>query len=1049
PVTGVTDQESYFVKALYDVLLEFDKTEEFGDLNSNTIEEDLVIYEHAPDPVIEGLTFAVKIEFPRWDDENVEWDDLISIQANIKSITVTIFELPDNYQMEAIISNKKEVILTGSKDIGGSVTPIDGIDLLMDTVNDFIYDTSEGLLQLYIEKVEKIHEIVAKVSATLHENRNLCDDYFRFHALKIEEIILCADIELEASADIDLVEATMYKNIADFLSPQVTFYTLEEMRTKCEDFPQYTISEIRKSKHTFIIDRKLEEDLNVDDTISVIGAGEDDDQYTVKCIRANRENPDFTDIEIVEDIPTNDFGEGAFLIRGTIDENACLTVDKIFEGPLLKHGFIDDEELELAKRRKVIHVSDLIRIIMDIEGVIAVKSIQIANRPQDNVDGIESKSVKWCLELAMEHNYVPRLNIDDSKVTYFKDQLPFLADREEVQTLIDEMEAADRPQKIRYPVMDIPIPAGEFKEIEQYTSVQEEFPLFFGIGVEGIPGLSSLEGAERQQRLSEVYQLKEYLLFFDQLLANYLSQLAHVKELFSMNGERDEFGQYLIDRTYFTQPLFDIIPNSDPLYVDKGGHTVALQQLTEDKALYEKRRNKFLDHLLGRFAETFADYAMLSYKMSGKKAAADLIEDKLRFLDKYPELSSRRGLGMNYFDPCEIWHSDNVSGLEKRVSLLSGIQERLAGELRFSDNFVIVAPATSGDPYQLQINNDAAVTLFVADMLETEDDARLAAEKIIVNGVTKDNYLIIDTDSGFAVILSCAENILAVSDRSDFASDAPGGDADLMIDEMIALMEREFYNNPLSNRNNLTCPLLNFFDVEVSADMSPVAPDPPTYTIAFTLYREAFDFNPGGELLTGSVTEDAEAGDSEPEVLGKANDRIYDVLWNVINNGSARGHYVFDPPEAPFSSPYHFLVTDRFGDEIARSVEADFNDRIADEAANLVSGVVTVSGSTDNDGDYTVTSASASGPFVTLQVSPSPTPPVFDGQLSWTENFSITAVDRTNRTFEVAQDITAVRRKGDTIRVESSDSNDGTYTILKLETDGSSTTIYVKEVIPA
>ena len=1041
-IPGVTQQDSYYAKTLFNVLLEFDDTEKFGDLNSNTIEDDLVIYEHTPDPEIEGLAFSIKIEFPRWDDENVDWEDPISIQANIATVKVKIYELPDNFEMKAVVTNKKEVVLNGTKDIGGTVSTIDGLEELMTAIHNFIYSSTNGLLQLYLQKVKKIHEIVDGVRATLHANRNLCDDFYRYHALKIEEILVCSDIELDPAADIDKVEANIYKAISGFLSPQVNFYTLDEMLTKCEDVPHYELHEIRKSKNTFIVNCKPEENFNKDDTVTVIDSGKNDNEYTVRCVRENRENPGYTDIEVEEDITTNTFDEGAYLIHGTIDESACLTIDRIFEGPKLKHGFIDEEELESTKRKKVIHVSDLIQIIMDVDGVVAVKSIQIANRPQDNNANIEIKSVKWCLELAMEQNYVPRLNIDDSKLTYYKDLLPFFADRSNVQTLIDQLDEKDRPQKIRYPVMDIPIPQGAFRDIEKYTSVQEEFPLFYGIGQEGAPGLSSLEGAERIARTTEIYQLKEFLLFFDQLLANYLSQLAHVKDLFSMNGERNGFGQYLIDRTYFTQPLFDIVPNADPLYVNKSGHAVALQQLTEDQKLYEKRRNKFLDHLLGRFAESFSDYAMLSFKMSGNKAASELIEDKLKFLNDYPESSSGRGTGLNYYDPCENWHVENVSGLEKRVSLLSGIEEKPLEDLRFSDNFVFV----SGDPYCLQIRNDSSVVLFVAVDLVSENDALAAAEKIIVNGVSRHNYNLVEEEGGtFSIILTCNDTNLASSERSDFSEIA----ANQTIDAMMDILEREFYTNPESNRKNLACPLLNYFRVEVIPDMTPVAPDPPTFTISYSLYSEAFDFGSGEVLLTGSITKDAAVGDTEAQVIEKGNNQIYDVLWDVINSGMERGHYQFIPALSPFTSPYYFTITNRYGEEIARSTASDFNQSIEDEATNLTSGVVTISGSTGNDGDYTVSSANNEGPFVTLIINPVPSSPIFDGKLSWTETFAIAGIDRIKRSIEINHDVSEVLKKGDTITIQSSESNDGDYTLLNIEISGSSSILFVKEFLPA
>ncbi|MCC5362049.1 hypothetical protein, partial [Staphylococcus aureus] len=38
-----------------------------------------------------------------------------------------------------------------------------------------------------------------------------------------------------------------------------------------------------------------------------------------------------------------------------------LTTDELFDGPVLQHGFIDDQELEAFGRRTEIHVSDIIR----------------------------------------------------------------------------------------------------------------------------------------------------------------------------------------------------------------------------------------------------------------------------------------------------------------------------------------------------------------------------------------------------------------------------------------------------------------------------------------------------------------------------------------------------------------------------------------------------------------------------------------------------------------------------------------------------------------
>ena len=534
----------------------------------------------------------------------------------------------------------------------------------------------------------KILEVIEAVKARLHANRNLCDDFFRLHALRIEEILTCADIELEANADVETVEAAIFLAISNFLSPKVYFYTLDEMRNKCRNAPQYPIAKITQNRRRFTISQPLLEDLNPNDTITV-EAGPASGEYTLKCITPNEDQSDYTDLDVVEDIPSDLLEADAFLFKGVVEADRCLTVDQIFEGPKLIHGFIDDEELIKADRMKVIRVSDLIRIIMDVEGVIAVKNIQIANRPQDNDAGIPSKSVKWCLELAYDQNYVPRLNTSDSVFTYFKGQLPFIAKSAEVAERLAALEASERPQRIHYPDLDIPVPPGEYKDLQAYFSIQEDFPLAYGVGSAGLPGLSSMPEDVRKLRSRLIRQHKGFLLFFDQFLANYLAQLGHVKDLFSMNAAKNQFGEYLINHTYFSQSLINVVPNAAaplPLYIDEGGHPTALEQMMESEAVFAKRKNKFLDHLLGRFAESFSNYTLLANKISGKKAPLELIEDKLNFLANYPRLSAARGKGMNYKDPCKIWHVDNVSGLEIRASLLSGIAEKSADLLVFSPN---------------------------------------------------------------------------------------------------------------------------------------------------------------------------------------------------------------------------------------------------------------------------------------------------------------------------------------------------------------------------
>jgi hypothetical protein len=679
---------------------------------------------------------------------------------------------------------------------------------------------------------------------------------------------------------------------------------------------------------------------------------------------------------------------------------------------------------------------------MDVEGVMAVKDIQIANDPQDNEFDIESQSVRWCLELAFDHNYVPRLNTKDSKLTYHKDDLPFHANDAEVETLIKELKTGEREQKIRYPKQDLPVPIGQYRDIADYTSLQEDFPLAYGVGSEGIPGLEELSPGEQEQRKIQVSQLKGYLLLFDQFLANYLSQVANAKYLFTME---DQIGDIHINKTYYTQSLTDVIPNGEPLYHDLSDHKETLQQITEDTQLFERRRNKFLDHLLGRFAETFADYAMLSTKISGPKAPRELIDDKLNFLGQYPALSSGRGMAVNYHDECKIWHIDNVAGLDKRVELLLGMEPKEPEKLVFREPLIISNP--SDTVHRVIIEDGSSIVLMHADRdFESDGEARAHMEQIITSGVFKQNYEILPTEGGgFHFVLSCDGQLLGISEKQDYTSDAPGGDADTVIDQLVALFKAELYENPEANRKNLTCPLENYIDYEITVDMSPLPDDPPTYTVSYTLYKKAFEFTTEYELLTGSVTRKTETDDSEAEVLQKAEAALHDILWDLVNHGVHRQTYRFEPDSAPYSS-YSFLIRNARGEDIAQSVDTDFNQALADKISALSPATLQVKGSTANDGDYNIVNASTDGPEVTIEVDSTPPSPVFDGFLMMGDSYDIAFIEKSTRNI-ILTDLDPEIYEGDTIELTGTENNDGFFTVRTIRRSKDKIYLKVGEVI--
>lgn len=108
------------------------------------------------------------------------------------------------------------------------------------------------------------------------------------------------------------------------------------------------------------------------------------------------------------------------------------------------------------------------------------------------------------------------------------------------------------------------------------------------------------------------------------------------------------------------------------------GYAVYLQQIVEDKQLYLERRQAFLDHLLARFAESFTDFALLSFdSFQEQELKQQEINKKSKFLSAYDKLGRDRGKAYDYKK--NGWNNNNISGYEQRVQLYAGI-DNCAGQ---------------------------------------------------------------------------------------------------------------------------------------------------------------------------------------------------------------------------------------------------------------------------------------------------------------------------------------------------------------------------------
>jgi hypothetical protein len=346
------------------------------------------------------------------------------------------------------------------------------------------------------------------------------------------------------------------------------------------------------------------------------------------------------------------------------------TTDRIFEGPLLNNGFIDDDDLLELKRSDIVYTSDLIRIILSLnddfnygnsafanpgKGIIAVEDLTITNYINNQPI---TAGVRNCLQLTSTDIYKARLSIDKSVITVIRDTDELSFNILDVENAFNLLKTAALPPPSTPTAYDIAIPQGIDLDVEDYYSIQNDFPLVYGIGKAGLAASST------NQRKAQAKQLKGFLLFSEQLLADYLSQLAHVKDLFSINAG--------VNQTYFYQ-LLTMVPDVTPLLTGTYPASIpALLSELEQSPTAISRRNNFLDHLLARFGEDFSDFALLMYSKYGNAATAELITDKSAFLVNYADISYNRSRSFDYTDPA-AWGSPNVPWLKRRICGLLGI----------------------------------------------------------------------------------------------------------------------------------------------------------------------------------------------------------------------------------------------------------------------------------------------------------------------------------------------------------------------------------------
>ncbi|MEM6804119.1 MAG: hypothetical protein AAF696_22130 [Bacteroidota bacterium] len=411
------------------------------------------------------------------------------------------------------------------------------------------------------------------------------------------------------------------------------------------------------------------------------------------------------------------------------------SLEELLQGPLFPTGLIEDDDLIKSDQLSVIYTSDLVRLIMDLPGVLGVNFLNLSSFIE-NVKVAES--VESCLTINGKDYYVPRFEALRSTILFKRQNRLLEPNTAGAIHVYEERKLAQFQQEV-FSLPDENLASGTDLSIENYRSIQYDFPQFYFLGNQELPKSSPLN------ELGKNKQLKGYLSFFDQILADHKISVANLAETFSLNKTENQ-----ITPTYNLQTessLEEILPNNYSKEFD-----LRLRVLRE----FFQERNKVLNHLGARYAKDLIPYERTNRGIFGAVSEERILRDKELFLIDFPLFSEKSSQGLQITLPTgqmpeDRWDTLEISGYEHNLKRHLGIRTLERSSL-IKDASVWIKPkapqTTFPAIYQLSDKSGIPILESMAPVADLES-AIAHANEFFRLGIDQSNYLIEGASNGF------------------------------------------------------------------------------------------------------------------------------------------------------------------------------------------------------------------------------------------------------------------------------------------------------------
>jgi hypothetical protein len=339
-----------------------------------------------------------------------------------------------------------------------------------------------------------------------------------------------------------------------------------------------------------------------------------------------------------------------------------MTADEVFSGPRAMHGIIRGEDL--LPKSDSIHVSRMRDMIGRIPGVKSVADFKVYR----NGLPVHEDQINFPPDAYPVIEFTGYADRNLPGVRMLKNNVEIDLDVVTTRQLLDFDIASRRSRYLGSIQYRETLPKGRFtiEELGRHYAIHNEFPSIYGVGRN-----SQIQQSDSDERKAQSKQLRAYLTFFEQIMANHLAQLTNIRKLFSINGSQTD--------TYFTMLPEDIPFWEELLVYGKEVHAEHLRKISNDSGDSLQRRNRALDHLMARFSEHIQTEALRKNALHDPtvdrvQVERDIIEGKIRFLEHVTVLTTTRNRAFNYLQT-EVWDTRNVSTLEMKMALLLDVRD--------------------------------------------------------------------------------------------------------------------------------------------------------------------------------------------------------------------------------------------------------------------------------------------------------------------------------------------------------------------------------------